>query len=256
MPYAGNGDYIDVNLYHNPKGYKDMDKPTEILEATTNDYVSVVYDEKKRPKTAYPLQLADHLCRRFNLASGTHLLDTGCGRGDFLEAFHQKGLRVSGIDGSDFAVQLLKQYDVRKADLDTGRFPFDDETFDVVFSKSVVEHFHNPEHFILETRRVLKKGGRIIAMTPDWVSQMPIFFDDYTHRTPFTCESLKDMLEIFGFKNVTSEKFYQLPVLWDHPSLVFVSRLLQLFVPVTLKPKNKFIRWSVELMLLGSGTKA
>ena len=232
-----------------------MDKPVSTIEPPVNDYISVVYDEKKRPKTQYPFQLADYLCQRFHLRPGMTFLDLGCGRGDFLEAFHQKGLRASGLDGSDSAVQSLKRFDVRKADLDAGRFPYDDDIFDVVFSKSVVEHFHNPENFIKETHRILKEGGRIITMTPDWVSQMPIFFDDYTHRTPFTVESLKDMLEILGFKNVTSEKFYQLPILWEHPSLKIVSRFLSLFVPVTLKSKNKFIRWSVELMLLGTGTK-
>jgi ubiquinone/menaquinone biosynthesis C-methylase UbiE len=183
-------------------------------------------------------------------------LDCGCGRGDFLEAFHRLGVEVYGIDGSDFAVQSLAAYRVRKGDLEAGTFPFEDGTFDFVFSKSVIEHFHNPEHFVRESIRVLKSGGRLLTLTPDWKTQMAIFFDDYTHRTPFTPDALKDMFEIFGLKNVTSEKFYQLPVVWRYPALKVISAFLRLFVPVTRKVKNKFIRWSVELMILGTGVKS
>src|SRR5258708_3335194 len=127
-----------------------------------NDYIQVVYDEKKRPKTGYPLELAKHLSERFRIRPGMTLLDAGCGRGDVLEAFTSLGIKVSGIDGSDFAAQALSAYGVRKADLDQGTFPFPDNTFEFVFSKSVVEHFHNPEHFIRESIRVLKSGGRLI----------------------------------------------------------------------------------------------
>ena len=48
-------------------------------------------------------------------------------------------------------------------------------------------------------------------MTPDWISQMKIFFDDYTHRQPYTVTAVKDILNIFGFREVNSEIFYQLP---------------------------------------------
>ena len=183
------------------------------------DYLAVVYDEKRRPRTAYPGQLARYLFDRFSLKSGMTLLEAGCGRGEVMEGFHRLGLQVSGIDGSPAAVEMLRAYAVRQVDLDQGIFPFPDNTFDVVYSKSVIEHFHDPSHFLSECIRVLKPAGQLITLTPDWVSQMPIFFDDYTHRTPFTVESLRDMLHIFGLKNVTSEKFYQLPILWRCPPL-------------------------------------
>lgn len=33
------------------------------------------------------------------------------------------------------------------------------------------------------------------------------------------------------------------------------SNIIRLFVPVTTKSRIKFIRWSVELMILGTGVK-
>ena len=92
-------------------------------------------------------------------------------------------------------------------------------------------------------------------MTPDWVSQMKTFFDDYTHRQPYTVSAVKDIMGIFGFKNAESEFFYQLPILWKYPALKIVSCILRLFVPVTAKSNIKFIRWSSELMILGNGVK-
>ena len=92
-------------------------------------------------------------------------------------------------------------------------------------------------------------------MTPDWPSMMKIFFDDYSHRQPYSRTALKDLLEMFKFQGVSVEIFYQLPVLWRYPALKLVSRILQWVVPVTVKSPVKFIRWSVELMILGTGLK-
>ena len=219
------------------------------------DYVAVVYDTDRRPVTQYPVQLAEHLCRRFGLKKGDRILDNGCGRGDFLRGFVQYGLDGYGVDISDYAGECLKDIKFFKADIENGRLPFENDFFDVVFTKSVIEHFHKPDNFLKECRRVLKPGGRVIVMTPDWQSTMFIFYDDHTHVQPYTERAVLDTLNIFGFQNVRAEIFYQLPVLWRYPWLKPVSRMLQLAGPVRKIYVNKFIRWSRELMVLGTGIK-
>jgi len=92
-------------------------------------------------------------------------------------------------------------------------------------------------------------------MTPDWLTQMKTFYDDYTHRQPYTAKSIKYVLDVFGFQGAQAEIFYQLPIVWRYPMIKMISRCLQLVVPVTTKSKIKFIRWSVELMVLGTGVK-
>ena len=84
---------------------------------------------------------------------------------------------------------------------------------------------------------------------------MKVYFDDHTHRTPFTVNSIRDALNMFGFINVNAELFYQLSILWRYPSLKLSSWSIRFLLPVTLKSKIKFIRWSCELMVLGYGTK-
>lgn len=219
------------------------------------DYVSVTYNKDVRPVTQYPSQLCWYLFDRFRMKKGQKILDVGCGRGDFSKGFKDLGLEVYGLDREKTDSDMLNGINVQYADLETEKIPLSDATFDIIFSKSVIEHFFNPENFMKECYRVLKPGGKIIIMTPDWLSQMKIFYHDYTHRTPFNVDSMRDILLIFGFKQVTSERFYQLPIIWKLPPMKIISKFISLFVPVTLKSKIKFIRWSVELMVLGYGEK-
>lgn len=218
-------------------------------------YLNVIYNEKTKPYTDYPHQLCWYLFNRFSMKRGDRLLDIGCGRGDFTKGFKDLGTEVSGIDYERSDSEILKDIEVKITDIEKDIFPFDNGLFDFVFSKSVIEHLWSPEHFIQECRRVLKAGGKMIIMTPDWQSQRCIFYNDYTHRHPYTQMSLRDLLKIYGFKEVTSEKFYQLPILWKYPWLEIFSKILQLLGPVKKIHKNKFIRWSRELMVLASGKK-
>ncbi len=219
-------------------------------------YLDVVYNKKQRPYTDYPSQLCRHLFESFAMKQGDKLLDVGCGRGDFTKGFKDLGLEVAGIDREKGDSEMLQGIEVRiSSDIENSPFPFENESFDVVFSKSVIEHFREPDNFMKEVCRVLKPGGRVITMTPDWQSQMYIFYNDYTHVHPYTVEGLTRLLKVYGFKDSTSELFYQFPALWEHPWMKIISRTLQLLGPVKKIYKNKFMRWSRELMILATGVK-
>lgn len=218
-------------------------------------YVEVVYDTDKRPVTEYPDLLAKEICEKFNIKKESKILDNGCGRGDFIKAFYNYGLKCYGTDISDFSNEKIKNIPISKVDLENEKLPFEDNFFDVVFSKSVIEHMRTPDNFIKECYRVLKPGGRIILMTPDWKTTMYIFYDDFTHVQPYTVESVYDLLNMYEFKDTKSQIFYQLPVIWKNPKIIYISKILQLFGPVKKIYKNKFLRWSRELMVLGTGIK-
>jgi len=218
-------------------------------------YLKVIYNKKTKPYTDYPHQLCWYLFNRFNMKRGDRLLDLGCGRGDFAKGFKDLGMEVSGIDCEKGDSEILKDIEVKIIDVEKDVFPFNSGLFDFVFSKSVIEHLWDPKNFMSENYRILKPGGRIVVMTPDWQSQRCIFYNDYTHRRPYTQMSLRDLLKIHGFKEVSSEIFYQLPVLWKYPWLKIFSKFLQIFGPVKKIHKNKFFRWSRELMVLGTGIK-
>ena len=126
-------------------------------------------------------------------------------------------------------------------------------SIDIIYSKSFIEHLANPDNFLKESFRVLKPGGILLTLVPDWESNYRTYYDDYTHKTPFTIISLRDSYRIHGFKNVDTIKFRQLPIVWRFPLINYFCAAISPFVPV--RTKNKFLRWSRELMLIGSGRK-
>jgi len=80
-----------------------------------------------------------------------------------------------------------------------------------VYSKSVIEHFHYPERLVQEMYRVLKPGGLAITLCPSWEYNYKMYFEDYSHRTPFMLVSLRDIQIIHGFEDVQVGFFRQLP---------------------------------------------
>lgn len=223
--------------------------------------MSVVYNEKRTPKTDYPLKLASYLFTRFDMQKGEKLLEIGCGRGDFLKSFQQLGADCYGLDLAESAVAQLRHLQVKKADVSKESFPFEANAFDFVYHKSLIEHLYSPDHLMRETYRVLRPGGRVIILTPDWLSQMKVFYGDFTHCRPYDVNSLHDVLQVYGFSDITTERFYQLPVIWRQPWLKILCKVLQ----IVLSTPNarglaritgiKSFRWAVELMVLGTGVK-
>lgn len=220
-----------------------------------SDYVSIIYNQNTRPTGSYPDQLAKHLASIFKLKKGQKLLEMGFGRGDFLRAFKRLGLDIAGVDICDSAIDSCKDLPVFKCEIGKSAAPFTSNMFDVIFHKSFLEHLFDPTILFEETNKLLKPGGLLIILVPDWISCMGIYFDDHTHQRPYTAASLRDLLKIHGFEDVKVEIFYQLPILWKYPYLKLVSKIIQKFVRPEHYPKSSFIRWSVELMVLGSGKK-
>ena len=219
------------------------------------DYLNVVYDLKSHPKTSYPEKLAKYLFKSFEMRTGQLFLEPGCGRGEFLNEFNKLGLKCYGIDLSQHAGGMLdKKVDIIKGfDLENDKWPYPDNFFDIIYNKSLLEHLYKPDKFLNEARRVLKPNGKILCLVPDWESNYKTYFDDFTHRTPFTKVSLNDIYEITDFKNISVIKFRQLPIVWRYPILNIFCSIIAPFVPA--RTKNKFLRWSRELMLIGYAQK-
>jgi SAM-dependent methyltransferase len=93
------------------------------------------------------------------------VLDFGCGRGaTALYDFRGPGVHVHGVD-PDAAVFENPYLD--EASVSDDRMPVADGSVDVVCSSYVLEHIERPERTLAEIHRVLKPGGRFIALTPN-----------------------------------------------------------------------------------------
>ena len=218
-----------------------------------DNYVNVVYNEKDRPKTDYPKQLCTYLFEKFNMLEGMKFLEVGCGRGEFLNNFKSLGLDVYGTDLCEEAQSFNPNIDIEISNVEEDGLPYEDETFHVVYSKSFIEHLYHPEKYLTEAHRVLKKGGIFLTLVPDWESNYRTYFDDFTHRTPFTTEALKDYYRMGKFEDINVYRFRQLPITWKYPFMNYVCAAVAPFVHHRIK--YKYLRWSKELMVVGYGVK-
>jgi ubiquinone/menaquinone biosynthesis C-methylase UbiE len=218
-----------------------------------SDYLKVVYDEGLRPLTDYPEKLTHYLFNAFNMQEGMRFLEPGCGRGEHLRLFKNLGVDTYGLDLSPESPIFAKDLNIQLCDVEKERLPYPDNYFDVIYSKSFLEHLRDPKKFLNEAHRVLKPGGLLLSLVPDWESVYKKFYDDYTHVSPFTSISLKNIQLVAGFNTVEVYKFRQLPMVWKYPILNNFCAIVSPFIPV--RTKIPFLRWSRELMLVGSARK-
>jgi SAM-dependent methyltransferase len=149
---------------------------------------------------------------------------------------------------------LLILNDKEKYDAEWMRIPYNDNHFDYVFIKSVIEHISNTDLFLSEIYRVLKPGGKIIILTPDYQKQKSFFYDDYTHIKPFTLNSLKMAVQLNGFTIMIGKWFYYYRKIWE--GKMFPNGLnCRLGYWLTEKTKIKYFRWGSDRQLFVVGLK-
>jgi len=217
------------------------------------DYLSVLYNNQKKPITNYPVKFAKYNIKRFNLKNKI-FLEIGCGRGDFINEFSNQDVICYATDILLSAKNHLnKDINFSKHDVSNEKLPFKDNFFDAIYTKSLIEHISNHEFFFNECKRVLKPNGILINYTPDWETQYLNFYDDITHIKPFSKITLENCYRMYGFETCKIEKFYQLPFIWKFPFLKYFLNIISIFIPI--RSRFKFLRFSKELMLLGFATK-
>lgn len=87
------------------------------------------------------------------------LLELGCGPGVFLEIARSRGWQTGGVDPGDWREGYDKddELNIRRCSLfETG---FEENSFDVVYMGSVLEHLPSPRRYLEQLHRLLKPGG-------------------------------------------------------------------------------------------------
>jgi SAM-dependent methyltransferase len=106
----------------------------------------------------------------FDELRGRDVLEIGCGTGVHARLLAEAGANVSAVDLTPTAVELTRrrlalhglEADVREADAE--QLPYDDATFDFVWSWGVIHHSSDTERVLDEIARVLRPGGRFALM--------------------------------------------------------------------------------------------
>jgi SAM-dependent methyltransferase len=144
---------------------------------------------------------------------GERVLDLGFGAGHFTAVLAEAGARPVGAEVAEAAIARAE---ARHPELDfqfvpiEGPLPFDDNSFDIVWSSEVIEHVADTARWLSEVRRVLTPRGRLLLTTPSHgrlrvalqgIEPFSEPLGDHLHL--YTRRSLRELLEEFGFVEIT-----------------------------------------------------
>jgi len=133
---------------------------------------------------------------------GKKTLEVGCGTGLILERVHKTAQEAVGVDISTGMLEVCRKKGLNVLEASATELPFEDNTFDLVYSFKVLAHVPDIEKAIKEIVRVMKPQGRVVLE----------FYN------PFSFKGLNDKLRTIVRR--------RRPVYIRHDSLRDVRRLL------------------------------
>src|SRR5438874_6068371 len=147
------------------------EKKREVITVTAEHYGRLFQAFSSRSFWDEPVRLLRTRLNRNDVdISGLdqkHVLDAGCGGGRYTAAWRMLGAKQAvGIDASeigiDDAVKRTDEANLEGVEFKQGNvlsLPFENQSFDIVFSSGVLHHTENWQQGVSELVRVLKRGG-------------------------------------------------------------------------------------------------
>jgi SAM-dependent methyltransferase len=157
------------------------------------------------------------------------VLDVATGTGNTALTLAPRVLKVVGVDVAsamlDQARIRAEAENVRNVEFASGsaeELPFPEEQFSLVVSRHAPHHFHHPDKFLREVRRVLKPGGRLVvadqispsAQVAEWVDRWERTRDP-SHFRQRTVTEWRELTEAAGLSWMQDQVVvYELPFDW------------------------------------------
>ena len=186
-----------------------MNKKTEESRIAYNK-IAFQYDLSREGQ--YTRFHIDELSNTIDLSEGDVVLDVACGNGTLLRELLKKAkIQANGIDVSENMIQVAKmRYPYMSFDVKSC-YPLEwsDESIDIITVCCAFHHFDNPQGFVNECKRVLKKKGAVYIADPNFGAVLKFFANRFW--VPFSKSgdvriySKKELERFFynsGFKTV------------------------------------------------------
>ena len=129
--------------------------------------------------------------------AGQRVLDVACGSGFGLVMLIEAGATPIGLDYAGEPLQAIHvgSPDARLVRGDATRLPLRSASIDHVVSFETLEHVPDAHAFVLELRRVLKPGGRLVLSTPNRAfGPLERHTANRFHVREFTADELRELL--------------------------------------------------------------
>ena len=190
------------------------------------------------------------------------LLDVGCGSATLLRLLRERGFDVLGFDQSDKAAAIGKAEGVEVltgARLQDGNFT--DSSFHVVSLFHVLEHVPDPRDWLVEVRRILCSGGRLVIQVPNidcWQFRLCGVrwrgLDVPRHVINYSSHTVRRLLVDLGFRIRRSRQFN---IRDNAPSLA--SSLFPSLDPIRRRvwdregdPEQSMVKWGKHTLYLAA----
>lgn len=182
-----------------------------------------------------------------NFNNSPKLLDVGCGMGLFLFKARNAGFNVQGLELSKYASEFAGNYGIPVINSSIDETNFDNESFDAITMREVIEHLPDPFKTMKKTFDILKPNGVLFITTGNYdcperklKGKNWNYFMPEGHLTIFSHATMKNFLTKVGFRKI----------LITNQGDLLMNFLLKYSIiePKNFKPKNPFKKIAFELV--------
>jgi SAM-dependent methyltransferase len=146
--------------------------------------------------------------------AGGRVLDVGCGRGVMIRGFLDRGFEGHGTELNAAALRGIDPRAKTRIARDLREAAYRPSYFDQVMIWHVLEHLPDPRGTLLECRRILRPGGKVVVALPNfsslqarWAGAAWFHLDLPRHLFHFPQSALERLLEDCGYECVSRHHF-------------------------------------------------
>ncbi|WP_419786678.1 class I SAM-dependent methyltransferase [Pseudodesulfovibrio sp.] len=185
--------------------------PRPTTEAILNIYAKGIYRQDREYDEQFfldrydrPLGHLDWCGRHVELQQKLRILDIGAGYGGAVRAFRDRGNEAVGIELDGSLIEMAEnRYNVDLVQTSIEDTKLEPESFDLIYSSHVHEHFDDFSAINRKLYTLLSPGGHLLCILPTYrLSPHGYRFANVFHNSMFTAVSLHNMFVQAGLAPV------------------------------------------------------